>query len=123
MGLGVQHAVQPEEDMAPNLVPLANHDCRGHVVNEGVLEAHCMGQLTVREVDDATIAALKLRAAANGRSMEAEHRQLLREVLDTDRRAIEDFKEAAARLRARIAKPASRSKSAEDIVRAMRDSR
>lgn len=82
-----------------------------------------MGQLTVREIDDATIAALKMRAAANGRSMEAEHRQLLRDALDTDRRAIEDFKEAAARLRARISRASPGSESAEDIVRDMRDSR
>jgi plasmid stability protein len=84
------------------------------------MEASHMGQLTVRDVDDAIIAALKARAAANGRSMEAEHRHLLREALDADRRAVEDFKAAAARLRARIGSP---PRCAEDVVRAMRDSR
>ena len=86
-----------------------------------------MGQLTVRDVDEAIIAALKARAAANGRSMEAEHRLLLRETLDMDRRAVEDFRVAAARLRARIAPRAATgdrdAAPAEDIVRAMRDGR
>jgi plasmid stability protein len=86
-----------------------------------------MGQLTVRDVDDALIAALKARAAANGRSMEAEHRQLLREALDADRRAVEDFRAAAARLRARIGAPPPGTPAdaprAEDVVRAMRDAR
>lgn len=41
-----------------------------------------MGQLLVRNVDDALIALLKRRAARNGRSAEAEHREILREVLE-----------------------------------------
>jgi plasmid stability protein len=86
-----------------------------------------MGQLTVRDVDDALIAALKARAAANGRSMEAEHRQLLRAALDADRRAVEEFRAAAARLRARIGPAAHGTPAdaprAEDVVRAMRDAR
>jgi antitoxin FitA len=74
-------------------------------------------------VDDAIIAALKARAAASGRSMEAEHRRLLSEALDGDRAAIEDFKAAAARLRARIGPAPDGADSAEAIVRAMRDDR
>jgi plasmid stability protein len=36
-----------------------------------------MGQLLVRNVPEETIAALKARAARNGRSVEAEHRAML----------------------------------------------
>ncbi|MBV9286433.1 MAG: hypothetical protein JO288_01180 [Hyphomicrobiales bacterium] len=38
-------------------------------------------QLTVRNLDADLVAALKRRAAANDRSMEAEHREILREAL------------------------------------------
>ena len=37
-----------------------------------------MAQLTVRNVDDRVIRALKRRAAEHGRSAEAEHREILR---------------------------------------------
>jgi plasmid stability protein len=37
-----------------------------------------MGQLIVRNVDDTLVRELKLRAARHGRSMEAEHREILR---------------------------------------------
>ena len=40
-----------------------------------------MGQLLVRNLDDALIQRLQIRAARNGGSMEAEHREILREVL------------------------------------------
>ena len=40
-----------------------------------------MAQLIVRNLDDDLVQRLKLRAAANGRSTEEEHRQLLRQVL------------------------------------------
>lgn len=40
-----------------------------------------MGVLTVRNVDDELIRALRIRAAEKGRSAEAEHRAILREVL------------------------------------------
>ena len=41
-----------------------------------------MAQLTVRGLDDELIRKLKLRAAQNGRSAEAEHREILRHALD-----------------------------------------
>lgn len=82
-----------------------------------------MGQLTVRGVDDAVIAALKARAAANGRSMEAEHRRLLCDALVADRRAIDEFKAAAARLRARIGPAPATAPAAQTIIRDMRDAR
>lgn len=40
-----------------------------------------MSTLLVRGLDDALVLALKQRAAANGRSTEAEHRAILQEVL------------------------------------------
>lgn len=40
-----------------------------------------MGTLTVRNVEDAVIRSLKIRAAHNGRSAEAEHREILRRAL------------------------------------------
>jgi plasmid stability protein len=45
-----------------------------------------MPDLLVRNIDDALIRALKARAGANGRSAEAEHRQILVESLATPRR-------------------------------------
>ena len=40
-----------------------------------------MAQLIVRNVEEAVVRALKLRAAKEGRSAEAEHRELLRAAL------------------------------------------
>lgn len=40
-----------------------------------------MAQLIVRNVEDSVVRALKLRAAQQGRSAEAEHRELLRAAL------------------------------------------
>ena len=45
-----------------------------------------MGQLIVRNVDDALIHALKVRAAQKRRSAEAEHREILREALSSRRK-------------------------------------
>lgn len=45
-----------------------------------------MGQLLVRRIEDRVVAALRARAARNGRSLEAEHRELLREALLSRRR-------------------------------------
>lgn len=40
-----------------------------------------MAQLIVRDLDEEVVAALEARAAANGRSAEAEHREILRAAL------------------------------------------
>lgn len=52
-----------------------------------------MGQLIVRNLDDDVILALKQRAARHGRSTEAEHRAILREVLAEEhvRPSFKDF--------------------------------
>ena len=44
-----------------------------------------MGQLIVRNVDDDLVRLLKIRAARSGRSMEAEHREILRVNLEPER--------------------------------------
>jgi len=51
-----------------------------------------VAQLIVRELEEAVVRALKLRAAKKGVSAEAEHRAILREVLL--RRSSRSFKEA-----------------------------
>ena len=64
-----------------------------------LLKAHEMAQLTIRNVSQDVTDALKCRAAANGRSAEAEHRELLRTaLLGTD----ENFATRAESLRRRL---------------------
>ncbi len=45
-----------------------------------------MGNLLVRDVDDALVLALKRRAAKHGRSAEAEHREILASALRRPRK-------------------------------------
>jgi plasmid stability protein len=61
-----------------------------------------MAQLVVRNLDEELVAKLKLRAAEHGRSTEAEHREILREVLNQEPRR-QSFRELAARVRAMTA--------------------
>lgn len=56
-----------------------------------------MANLHVRNLDDELVERLKVRAAENGRSVEAEHREILRRALD-DARGL-SFEEISARLR------------------------
>lgn len=56
-----------------------------------------MGSLSVRNVDDDLISRLKRRAARHGRSAEAEHREILRQVLSGE--ADTNWDELAAKLR------------------------
>ena len=73
-----------------------------------------MAHLTVRNVSEDVIDALKRRAAANGRSVEAEHREVLRAaLLGVD----EDFVARAAGLRQRLRS----SVESTGIIRAARD--
>jgi len=78
-----------------------------------------MGQLLVRGVDEETVAWLKARAAANGRSVEAEHREVLRAARAAG--APEGFWERAAKLRAELA--GRRVTAAEVLLREARDER
>ena len=73
-----------------------------------------MAQLTVRKVSGEVVGALKRRAAANGRSAEAEHREILHaSLLGTG----EDFSTRAAALRQRLRS----SVDSSDIIRADRE--
>jgi antitoxin FitA len=78
-----------------------------------------MGQLTVRQVDDEVIRRLKSRAAAHGRSAEAEHREILRQAL-LGGPPDEDFWALARRLRSETGPVPGDS---ADIVRQMREER
>jgi len=60
--------------------------------------AGTLAQLLVRNVDDALVQRLKMRAVAAARSAEAEHRMILEQALRSD---VEAFKERARRLRER----------------------
>lgn len=73
-----------------------------------------MAQLTVRNIAEQLVTALKQRAAAHGRSAEAEHRAILRQTLLV---AEADFAERARGLRQRLR---SRDDSSE-LIRADRD--
>ena len=59
-----------------------------------------MAELTVRKVDDELVRKLRMRAAKNGRSAEAEHRAILEKALTEGEI---DFWAEAAKLRARLA--------------------
>lgn len=78
-----------------------------------------MGSLLVRDVPADVVGRLKERARANGRSAEAEHREILRRALSEDDR--ERFEELAAQLQALTA--GRRQTPAEALLRAMRDER
>jgi antitoxin FitA len=73
-----------------------------------------MTQLTVRNVSEQIVRTLKQRAAAHGRSAEAEHREILREAL-LERE--EDFATRANALRQRLRSTVDSS----EIIRADRD--
>ena len=59
------------------------------------------GNLHVRNIDDDLIVRLKRRALRHGRSAEAEHREILRQVLANEPEA--SFDDLAAQLRAMTA--------------------
>ena len=73
-----------------------------------------MAQLTVGNLDEEVVSALKRRAAANGRSAEAEHRAILRAALPGTK---EGFAARAAGLRRRLRS----SVDSSTVIRADRD--
>jgi len=73
-----------------------------------------MAQLTVRNVSPQVIRSLKSRAAAHGRSAEAEHREILRKVL---LEGGQDFASRARALRTRL----KSSIDSSEVIRADRD--
>ena len=74
-------------------------------------------QLTVRNVDADLVAALKRRAASNARSMEAEHREILRAALKPGK----DFWERVDAFRKEVRLPPDIDTSA--MIREDRDRR
>lgn len=77
-----------------------------------------MGQLIVRNLEDEVVATLKTRAAAHGRSAEAEHREILRHALCAAPSASGDWFDRARALRSRLHAPDG---DTTDILRADRD--
>ena len=77
------------------------------------------GHLHVRNLDDELVARLKRRAARHGRSVEAEHREILRQVLSGE--CEPDFDRLAAELRALTA--TRRQTPAEVLLRDGREAR
>lgn len=73
-----------------------------------------MTQLTVRNINEQLVRALKRRAAAHGRSAEAEHREILRSVLLEGEKS---FMARAAALRGRLRS----SIDSSALIRADRD--
>lgn len=73
-----------------------------------------MAQLTVRNVSEQVVRALKQRAAAHGRSAEAEHREVLRAALLEGE---ESFATRAKALRERL----HSSTDSSELIRADRD--
>ena len=78
-----------------------------------------MAQLIVRDLDEKVVAALKARAARNGRSAEAEHRRLLEAELVPVASDMDEFARIAASLRARL----HSDLDSTDLIRAARDAR
>lgn len=77
------------------------------------------GSLHVRNLDDDLIAKLKIRAARHGRSAEAEHREILRQVLASETGP--DFEGLAAELRKLTA--SRKQTPSEALMREGRDER
>jgi plasmid stability protein len=73
-----------------------------------------MSQLTVRSISAELVRSLKQRAAAHGRSAEAEHREILRKALQA---GDDDFAARAKALRGRLRSTVDTS----EIIRADRD--
>ena len=77
-----------------------------------------MGQVLIRKVDDAVIAALRARTAARGLSLEAKLRDVLTRAAGHTRADL-----AAAFAVVRAMTPRGRRRPAEDFVREGRDER
>lgn len=76
-----------------------------------------MGQLLVRGLDDEVVALIRQRAAANGRSVEAEHRAILETAV---RPSGETLIETSRRLRGEL-EGRDLGPSGVEIIRALRD--
>jgi plasmid stability protein len=84
-----------------------------------IMESIMSGNLHVRNLDDELIAKLKMRAARHGRSAEAEHREILRQVLESE--VEPSFDDLAAQLRQLTAK--QKQTPSETLLQEGRDER
>ncbi len=76
-----------------------------------------MGQLLVRDLDDEVIRRLKRRAAANGRSAEAEHRAILEAAVSAPEEPL------AVTARRFLAELAGGGPDSANMIRELRDNR
>lgn len=79
-----------------------------------------MAQLLVRDISDKLVSALKKRAKQNGRSAEAEHRDILERTLGAPE---EEFWKEADRLRNELAESGRKFTNSTEILRRDRDRR
>jgi plasmid stability protein len=77
------------------------------------------GNLHVRNLEDDVILRLRRRAARHGRSVEAEHREILRQAVSSE--VEPNFVELAAEMRALTANQAQTP--SEELLRVARDER
>lgn len=89
------------------------------LISHRLMECQVSGNLHVRNLDDELVARLKRRAARHGRSTEAEHREILRQVLANDEEP--SFEKLAAELR-KLTKRRRQTPS-EALLREGRDER
>jgi plasmid stability protein len=80
-----------------------------------------MAQLTVRGIDEELVRKLKLRAAQNGRSAEAEHREILKRALENG--ACEDPWAELRRFQDGMRKKYGTLPDSSEDIRHMRDER
>lgn len=81
-----------------------------------------MGQVLIRNLDDAVIADYKRAAADKGRSLEAELREALANARPKTRLTKEELKALSARLRA-TTPPSAAAIDSTDLIREDRDAR
>lgn len=95
--------------------------CAQNEINEAIvlMEGQMPGNLHVRNLDDDLIVRLKRRAQRHGRSTEAEHREILRQVLASEEEA--SFDKLAADLR-KLTKRRKQTPS-EELLREGREER
>jgi plasmid stability protein len=79
-----------------------------------------MGQILIRRIAEETVAALKKRAKANGRSAESEARAILDEAVKAKKH---DFWKEAERLRNELAESGRTFSDSTELIRQDRDSR
>lgn len=81
-----------------------------------------MAQILVRDLDEATVEALKLRAKSNNRSLQGEVKAVLTELVESDARR-RRFQETVERRQAHWQALGQTFSDSTDIIRELRDER